>query len=496
MNTNAVAPGKERRPSEGALSAASSEGTPEEVAAAVRIQALYRAHSFRTDPANEELLDELHRRLEAIGDGLHDDADDLGGPNSPSRAKKPVLMSASTMDVIEKAEKEIEQHIKEGEEEKKIEDLSAEADKLKDDLATKEAVKKRERDIIKSQAYMRGALARKHVKEMKAKRDEEKPKTLDRKASFFSGAVKGLFKGVEVTPQQQAKMRKRINVLIYDLAQKDTYIERLVAEVNDRSEALRVAGVQLSKLRARHDVAKNARDDVAGRMQALVERTSGAAAANAPWRKSDDPSVYAAGLASELRKEQRMGVHFMAKLQALFDEAKRAQGTKQRLLALRQAHAQQTAEAKKLRAGAKSAKKYRAAIRNQERTIGRLEKVLKHTLDEPPPIPKPERRVEGTAEEQKRVDALTADIALKKASPDEWIKHKEAALQKELEQKTAKGGALGPAGPGSADEAAADRRVKMLEEQMVTNAREFSGQMSELKMKIMEMEMGMDDDDF
>ena len=76
------------------------------------------------------------------------------------------------------------------------------------------------------------------------------------------------------------------------------------------------------------------------------------------------------------------------------------------------------------------------------------------------------------------------------------IKQKEAALQKELEQKTAKGGALGPAGPGSADEAAADRRVKMLEEQMVTNAREFSGQMSELKMKIMEMEMGMDDDDF
>ena len=156
----------------------------------------------------------------------------------------------------------------------------------------------------------------------------------------------------------------------------------------------------------------------------------------------------------------------MAELQALFDRAKRAQGTKQRLIALRQAHAQQTEEAKKLRAGAKSAKKYRAAIRNQERTIGRLEKVLKHTLDAPPPAPQ-ERRVEGTAAEQQRVDALKADLALKKQKPAEWITKKEAALQKELEEKTAKGGALGPAGPGSADEAAADRRIKMLEEQPV-----------------------------
>ena len=103
---------------------------------------------------------------------------------------------------------------------------------------------------------------------------------------------------------------------------------------------------------------------------------------------------------------------------------------------------------------------------------------------------------DGYDAEQKRVDALAADIALKKKDPAAWIERTVASLQKQLEQRTAKGGALGPAGPGSADEAACDRRIKMLEEQMVTNAREFSGQMSELKMKIMEMEMGMDDDDF
>ena len=309
MSGDAIAPGKQRRPSDAppadAESVSSAASTAEEIAAATKIQALYRAHSFRTDPDNEELLDELHRRLEAIGAGEHDHADDIGAPNSPSRARKPVLMSPSTAAVMDKAEKEIEQHIKEGKEEKQIDQLEADKTELAEQLAEKE----REQKIIKSQAYMRGALARKHYKERLAQKEadaEANRKHLAERRPGLGGLIPALFTGVEVTPQQQAKMRKRCAVLMYDLAQKDTYIERLVAEVNDRSEALRTSGVQLAKLREENAALAKARAEVAGRVAALAERTAGAAA-DAPWRKSTDPRVYAAGLAEELRKEQRMG---------------------------------------------------------------------------------------------------------------------------------------------------------------------------------------------
>ena len=37
-----------------------------EAQAATKIQSLYRGHAFRCDPANEEILEELHNRLEHV----------------------------------------------------------------------------------------------------------------------------------------------------------------------------------------------------------------------------------------------------------------------------------------------------------------------------------------------------------------------------------------------------------------------------------------------
>ena len=212
---------------------------------------------------------------------------------------------------------------------------------------------------------------------------------------------------------------------------------------------------------------------------------------------------FARGLAEELRKEQRIGAHFMSKLKDKFLAAKRGAGLAQRVQALRKAHALQTAQANKLRAGAKEGKMYRETIRNQERTIGRLEKVLRKAILDPLPggedDPNREPEVEGTAEEQRQVDRLSGELKLKTDEPGEWVKQEEARLKKLVDATASAGaGAAGDAGPRGETFAAAwredvsalDRRIAMLQEQMVSNARAFSGQMASYKTKLMELEMG------
>ena len=188
----------------------------------------------------------------------------------------------------------------------------------------------------------------------------------------------------EANQKEVDELHKRLAVLTEDIAHKQTLIDRLLKEVDKRSDAIRTCGVEIVQLRRKNKKLKSDKDEMEKQMKAMVEaeRREAAAISQATedelTKGSTDPREIAQRLhvmQEKYKTERERNTIIMNKLKTLYQQSAKVRHSQQHFAKLEKAHQAQAAYIQKLQTENQKIEVYKATIRTQERVVAKLEEV-------------------------------------------------------------------------------------------------------------------------
>ncbi len=318
----------------------------------------------------------------------------------------------------------------------------------------------------------------------------------------------------EANQKEVDELHKRLAVLTEDISHKQTLIDRLLKEVDKRSDAIRTCGVEIVQLRRKNKKLASEKDELTKQMKEMVlaeqrEARAIQQATTADLSKGNklDGKELAQRLhvmSEKYKTERERNTVIMQKLKTLYQQSAKVRHSQQHFAKLEKAHQAQAAYIQKLQAENQKIEVYKATIRTQERVVAKLEELIETKLRDrkdggsttafrlKQEIVRLQRR---NQELEKRVYAGGAGGSLAIERVKKLEGQLKAARMRALETGTDQPpppeggppGAVPPPGvadadaglPASGADAAKDAKIKALEEQMVANAKGFAAQISE-----------------
>ena len=309
------------------------------------------------------------------------------------------------------------------------------------------------------------------------------------------------------TEREVAQLHKRLAVITEDITHKQNLIDRLLKEVDKRSEAIRTCGVEIVQLRRQNKQLEGERNDAQRalkEMQAQESREVEELAKNVDTIQSATPQELArqlVSLSAKYKAERERNNQMLLKLKKLYQQASEVRHSKAHYEKLEKAHQAQAQYIQKLQQENQKIEVYKATIRTQEKVVAKLEELIESKLrgrkgDANSTTFRLKQEVarltERNNELEKKLFAGGADgtIAVERVQE----------LEEQLRQLRARGGMRAALNhEGSAEtHMQKDSAISALEAQLVENAKGFAKQISDLKIQVMEAANGgdSDEDDF
>ena len=304
-------------------------------------------------------------------------------------------------------------------------------------------------------------------------------------------------------PDEVRTLHERLAVLTEDIAHKQTLIDRLLKEVDKRSEAIRNCGVEIVELRRQNKKVDAERARLALRLadkeremeaeaKSLMDTTDLDRFANGGGSAGAEELLRRIRVMSQKYKaEKARNEQIMARLKALHEQALDKRDTQLRFDRLQRAHTQQASFLQKLQEENQKIHVYRSTISTQERVIAKLEELMESKLRD-----RTGGHGGGAVQLKSEIQRLTRrneDLERRIISGEGGARIREMQKQLDAAKSAARkspGGAGGGGGASSDALRAKNERIKILEAQMVDNARGFAKELSVLKMKLMELDLG------
>lgn len=304
--------------------------------------------------------------------------------------------------------------------------------------------------------------------------------------------------------REVAQLHKRLAVITEDISHKQNLIDRLLKEVDKRSEAIRTCGVEIVQLRRANKQLENERNEAARQLKEMQEQESKEVenlAKSVDSVASSTPQELGrqlVSLSAKYKAERERNNQMLMKLKKLYEQASEVRHSRAHYEQLEKAHQAQAQYIQKLQQENQKIEVYKATIRTQEKVVAKLEELIESKLrgrkDNDTGATfrlKQEisRLTERNNELEKKLFAGGSDGALAIERVHE--------LESQLKQLRARGGLQSMLNhEGTAEtHAHKDAAISALESQLVENARGFAKQISDLKIKVMEASNGMGDDD-
>ena len=300
-------------------------------------------------------------------------------------------------------------------------------------------------------------------------------------------------------PDEVRALHERLAVLTEDIAHKQTLIDRLLKEVDKRSEAIRNCGVEIVELRRRNKRLDAERARIESRLadkeremeaeaKSLMDTADLERFVNGGGRAGGEEMLRRIRVMSQKYKaEKTRNEEIMARLKALHDQALDKRETQLRFDRLQRAHTQQASFLQKLQEENQKIHVYRSTISTQERVIAKLEELMESKLRD--------RSGGGSGAVQlkseiQRLTRRNADLERRIISGEGGARIREMQRQLDEAKSTSTRQSEGMGDASTDALRAKNERIKILEEQMVDNARGFAKELSVLKMKLMELDLG------
>ena len=189
----------------------------------------------------------------------------------------------------------------------------------------------------------------------------------------------------EANQKEVDELHKRLSVLTEDIAHKQTLIDRLLKEVDKRSDAIRTCGVEIVQLRRTNKKLTGDKEEMEKQMKAMVEaeRREAAAISQATEDElSNGGKLDSRELAQRLhvmqekfKTERDRNTVIMQKLKTLYQQSAKVRHSQQHFAKLEKAHQAQAAFIQKLQTENQKIEVYKSTIRTQERVVAKLEEV-------------------------------------------------------------------------------------------------------------------------
>lgn len=296
--------------------------------------------------------------------------------------------------------------------------------------------------------------------------------------------------------EAMSALEERFALLAADNSSKQSLIDRLIAEVDSRSDALRACGQEIVELRKAKseltmelDTARNrlaeAEADLENEVSELAESQNLESLTDMVELRRRVTLFGAKYVAERSRNGDLMG-----RLDTLQSALMQTNGVQKELERLQRAHGAQSRIVQELQDQNAEIGLFRATIKTQEKVILKLEDLLEAKLRE--------SSSQGNIRLNEELDRLRArnrdleqkilDGGLSGSAPlEERIRDLEKQLQN---AQNAASSARRPETTSDVDDAL--EKVKALEEQLVNNAKNFAREISEARMRIFELEAQME----
>eukprot|EP01136_Pigoraptor_vietnamica_P001019 Opistho-1_new@27068 len=317
-------------------------------------------------------------------------------------------------------------------------------------------------------------------------------------------------------PEADGPVDERVAVLLRDVDSKQRLINRLLREVDERTEAVRRVGQDVLQLREQNAMLEAANADLrramADRDAAIVEAAHGTELDTLP---RDELVRRIVALSGRYQQEAQRCAEYQQRTQQLQNVLIKKNEAEKRWIELEKAHTAQAAYVQKLQESVGKSSKYEQTCKQQEKVIVRLEQIIdKHVKDAhrggtggaPFNIEMESRKYlqeenarlreqirtqqfgPAQGEDGKGAEGASADVA-KLRHELEAERQKNSRLQSEVE--LAK---VSAAGRMDDDERLmlmlrvdkAESRVAALESEMLANAKTYAKQISDLKLQLSE----------
>jgi chromosome segregation ATPase len=194
----------------------------------------------------------------------------------------------------------------------------------------------------------------------------------------------------EANQKEVDELHKRLAVLTEDISHKQTLIDRLLKEVDKRSDAIRTCGVEIVQLRRKNKKLNTDKDEMEKQMKAMVEAEKREAAAISEATEQEltkGGDLNGRELAQRLhimqekyKTEKERNVIIMKKLKTLYQQSAKVRHSQQHFAKLEKAHQAQAAYIQNLQTENQKIEVYKSTIRTQERVVAKLEELIETKL--------------------------------------------------------------------------------------------------------------------
>ena len=309
---------------------------------------------------------------------------------------------------------------------------------------------------------------------------------------------------VAASQREVAQLHKRLAVITEDITHKQNLIDRLLKEVDKRSEAIRTCGVEIVQLRRRNKQLEEERNEAQRQLKELQLQESKEVedlAKSVNSVSSATPQELGrqlVSLSAKYKAERERNNQMLVKLKKLYSQASSVRHSKAHYEQLEKAHQAQAQYIQKLQQENQKIEVYKATIRTQEKVVAKLEELIESKLrgrkgDSSATTFRLKQEItrltERNNELEKKLFAGGSDgnVAIERVHE----------LETQLRQLRARGGmraALEHEGSAQTH-LHKDAALSALEAQLVENAKGFAKQISDLKIQVMEAANGMSSDD-
>lgn len=305
-------------------------------------------------------------------------------------------------------------------------------------------------------------------------------------------ANSSLQESYEVINNSQIKpLQERLAIVTSDLHNKQTLIDKLLEDIDKRSEAIRVCGREIVDLRKANEKLAHAKDIAEAKLRAIENENAKDAVALAQEVQGvsdvDDLRrrvvLLSRKYASERKRNQGM-MERLDRVQIVVDEHRSAV---QELEELERAHQAQARFIQELQDENAQLQLFQATIKTQEKVIVKLENLLESKLREHAAVGTSISSTILIEKEMEELRSRNKDLEEKLLRGDilgtQGFQEKIKELESELE-------AVRTRTEGNTENVVDDKieRIEALEEQLVQNAKKFAKEISEVRMKLFEYE--------
>ncbi|GBG32629.1 Hypothetical Protein FCC1311_088542 [Hondaea fermentalgiana] len=319
--------------------------------------------------------------------------------------------------------------------------------------------------------------------------------------------------GVDEHSSAEAILEERLAIVTSDVKNKQVLIDKLLDDLDQRAEAIRICGAEIVELRKEKDGIARAKDAVEARLRAIEEEHAQDAAALAQdIQNIGDPddlrrrvTLLARKYANERKRNQEM-MDRLGRVQEVVDDHRAAV---QQLEELERAHQAQGRVVLELQEENAQLQLFQTTIKTQEKVIVKLEDLLESKLREQSAIGMNPAVHEDLEREMEQLRSRNKDLEDKLLHGDllnisgaDDLRSRIKDLEAQLEEARATSSSVvssargtSESGVGSAVGDGKDERIEALEEQLVQNAKSFAGEIAKARMKIFEYEAILDEND-